>query len=76
MTLPFELTDAQIGFGLLAISEIIGMSKLRSNSILQLVLHMLMELFPYELQRREPPTRSNRPRLKRDSRGRYTRNED
>lgn len=76
MALPFELTDAQIGFGLLAMSEIIGMSKLRSNSILQLVLHMLMELFPYELQRREAPTRNNRPRLKRDSRGRYTRNED
>lgn len=71
MALPVDNTDALIGFGLLAISEVIGMSRLKSNSILQLVLHMLMELFPYELQRREPPTYKNRPRLKRDSRGRY-----
>lgn len=71
MTVPVDNADALIGFALLAISEIIGMSRLRSNSILQLVLHMLMELFPYELQRREPATRKNRPRLKRDSRGRY-----
>lgn len=52
-------------------SEAVGMSKLRDNSLLQLILHMGQELFPYELKRKEPPTRANRPRIRRDSRGRY-----
>lgn len=68
-----DQTEAMVGFGLLVVSELIGMSRLKSNSILQLVLHMAQELFPYELQRREPASRSNRPRLQRDSRGRYVR---
>jgi hypothetical protein len=63
--------EALIGFALFAISELIGMSKLKDNSLLQLLLHMAGELFPYELQRREPATRHNRPR-RRDSRGRFT----
>jgi hypothetical protein len=71
MQLPIDNTEALIGFGLFIASELIGMSKARDNSLLQLVLHMASELFPYELQRREPANRSNRPRLKRDSRGRY-----
>lgn len=71
MQLPTENAEAWIGFGLFVLSELIGMSKARDNSLLQLVLHMASELFPYELQRREPASRSNRPRLKRDSRGRY-----
>ncbi|MEB3275376.1 MAG: hypothetical protein VKM92_00260 [Cyanobacteriota bacterium] len=49
------------------------MSKAKDNSILQLVLHMAQELFPYELKRREPPTRQSRPRTRRDSQGRYIR---
>jgi hypothetical protein len=63
--------EALLGFALFAISELIGMSKLRDNSLLQLLLHMASELFPYELQRREPAGRHNRPR-RRDSRGRFT----
>ena len=62
--------EALIGFALFAISELIGMSKLKSNSLIQLLLHMASELFPYELQRREPATRHNRPR-RRDTRGRF-----
>jgi hypothetical protein len=71
MQLPIDNTEALIGFGLFIASELIGLSKARDNSLLQLLLHMASELFPYELQRREPASRSNRPRLKRDSRGRY-----
>lgn len=56
-------TEVYIGFGLFVLSEIIGMSKLRDNSLLQVILHMAAELFPYTLERREPPTRANRPRI-------------
>jgi hypothetical protein len=55
-------TEALIALGLFVASEVIGMSKARDNSLLQLVLHMAMELFPYEVKRREPATRINRPR--------------
>lgn len=72
MPLPIDNTEALIGFGLFAASELIGLSRARDNSVLQLLLHMLSELFPYEVQRRTP-TYANRPRLKRDSRGRYVR---
>lgn len=54
-----------IGWGLFALSELIGMSKFRDNAVLELVLHIAQELFPYEVQRREPPTRANRPRPRR-----------
>lgn len=60
---PQDNTDLYIGFGLFVISEIIGMSKLKDNSLLQIILHMAAELFPYTLERRQPPTRANRPRL-------------
>ena len=53
--------EVYIGFGLFILSELIGMSKARENSVLQLLLHMARELFPYQLERREPPSRSNRP---------------
>lgn len=62
--------EALIGFALFFASELIGMSKLKDNSLLQLLLHMASELFPYDLQRREPAGRHNRPR-RRDSRGRF-----
>lgn len=55
--------EVYIGFGLFILSEIIGMSKARDNSVLQLVIHLARELFPYTLERRQPPTRANRPRL-------------
>jgi len=32
---------------------------------------MASELFPYEVQRRQPATRANRPRRRRDERGRF-----
>ena len=65
-------TEALIGLGLFLASELIGMSKLKDNSVLELLLHMARELFPYELKRREPPSRTNRPRRHRDERGRFT----
>ena len=65
MTPPADHADLLIGFGLFVASELIGMSKLRENSLLQLGLHMARELFPYELHRRQPPTRDNRPRITR-----------
>ena len=39
-------TTAAIAIGVAAASEIIGMSKMKDNSILQLVLRMLTILFP------------------------------
>lgn len=73
MTIPSppENADALIGFALFVLSELIGMSKARDNSILQLVLHMASELFPYEVRRREPATRGNRPRVRRSSNGQF-----
>ena len=65
-----EHTEVYVGFALFVASEVIAMSKLKSNSILQLFLHMARQLFPYELQRKEPPSRTNRPR-RRDEQGRY-----
>lgn len=74
MTLPSPPENAEvwIGFGLFILSELIGMSKARENSLLQLLLHMGAELFPYEIQRREPASRSNRPKLKRNANGQFT----
>ena len=71
LELAMEHQEALIGFALFALSELIAMSRLKDNSVLQLVLHMAGELFPYELQRRQPPTRQNRPRRKRDANGRF-----
>lgn len=71
MTAP-DNTEALIGFGLFALSELIALSKARDNSLLQLVLHMAQELFPYEVRRREPVSRANRPRVRRASNGRFS----
>lgn len=65
-------SELLIGLGLFVLSELIGLSKLKDNSVLGLLLHMAQELFPYELQRREPPTRQSRPRRRRDANGRFT----
>jgi len=70
--LPVDNPEVLIGFGFFIASELVGMSKLKENSLLQLVLHMASELFPYEVKRREPATRANRPRRRRDERGRFT----
>lgn len=71
MNLSTDNTEALIGFGLFALSELIALSKARDNSVLQLVLHMAQELFPYEVKRRAA-TRANRPRVGRASNGRFT----
>lgn len=46
-----DLMDAHqtqyIGLALFVVSELIGMSKLRSNSLLQLVLAAALRSFPY-----------------------------
>jgi hypothetical protein len=51
-----EMDSAQyaalVGLGLFVASEVIGMSKLRSNSVLQLVLAAAMRAFPYSPKRR------------------------
>jgi len=63
MTAPTpDNSEVWIGFGLFLASELLAMSKAKDNSVLQLLLHMARELFPYEMKRREPPSRSNRPR--------------
>jgi hypothetical protein len=51
-------TEALIGLGLFVASELIGLSKLKSNSILQLLLAAAMRSFPYELRKREEPKRT------------------
>lgn len=51
-------TEVLIGLGLFAASELIGLSKLKSNSILQLVLGTAMQAFPYELKRRGTTARA------------------
>lgn len=71
MTPPTENTELWIGFGLFIASELLALSKAKDNSVLQLLLHMARELFPYELQRREPAKRSNRPRRRRDANGQF-----
>jgi len=45
-------TAALIGLGLFVASEIVGMSNLRANSLLQLVLAAAMRAFPYRSNRR------------------------
>lgn len=57
-------TPTLIGFGLLIISEILGMSRFKDHSILQLILHLAQERFPYELKRKQA-TADNRPQLRR-----------
>lgn len=44
--------EVLIGFALFVASELIGMSRLKSNSVLQLVLTAAQRMFPYELKRK------------------------
>jgi hypothetical protein len=46
-------TEVLVGLGLFVASELIGMSRLKSNSVLQLVLMTAQRAFPYELKRKE-----------------------
>lgn len=43
-------TAAMIGIGLYALSEIIGLSKYRANSVIQVVLEVLMRIFPRKIK--------------------------
>ena len=43
-----QIKPEYIGFGLFIVSEIIGMAKLRPNSITQLMLQLLRQTFPYK----------------------------
>lgn len=62
--------DALIGFGLFALSELIGLSRMRSNTVLQLLLTAAMRAFPYEIQQRQPEQRRLFGKVKGDRRGR------
>ena len=44
-----------IGLGLFVISELIGMSKLKSNSVLQLLLMAARQAFPYGAKKSSNP---------------------
>lgn len=50
-----DQTFALIGLLLFCASEAIGLSKLRSNSVVQLILQIAMRAFPYEPRARETP---------------------
>jgi hypothetical protein len=65
--------EVLIGLALFVASELIGLSRLKSNSILQLVMLAAMRAFPYELKRRgtvelpkvpKAPVRRTAPRRK------------
>ena len=49
------------GFGAFALSEIIGMSKFRENSVLQILIRVLQDAFPYEMKRRQQNALPSRP---------------
>lgn len=42
------LKPEYIGFALFIVSEIIGMAKVRPNSVTQLALQLLRQAFPYQ----------------------------
>jgi hypothetical protein len=52
-------TEIWISFGLFIASELIAMSRLRENSVLQMLLNYASKAFPYTLQRKDqtPPVR-------------------
>ena len=49
-------TEVLVGLGLFVASELIGMSKLKSNSVLQLVLGSAMRAFPFEVRLKSAET--------------------
>ena len=58
-----ENTELLIGLGLFALSEAIGLSRAKENTVLQMVLKIAMRAFPYEI-RGEDSRKDHR--LKRD----------
>ena len=40
------------------VSELIGLSKFKSNSVLQLLIAAAMRAFPYEVKKKDPPKRN------------------
>lgn len=56
MTDPSSPIDPQIGlyvgWAVFAFSELVGISKLQENSIIQVVLHIANAAFPFEVKRR------------------------
>ena len=61
-----DRTELWVAVGLFIFSELVGMSKAKDNSLTQVALRALTNMFPLEIK-----TKSTR-RLKRDSRGRFT----
>jgi hypothetical protein len=61
-----ENMEVLIGFGLFALSELIGMSKYKDNSVLQVLLRSASTVFPYELKHKTK--KKSRPR---DRHGRF-----
>jgi len=54
-----EHSELLIGLALFVASELIGMSRLRSNSLLQIALTAAMRAFPYEMKKRPPVSPGN-----------------
>lgn len=54
-----DQTAVMIGFGLFFLSEAIGLSKYKANTVVQMLLTIAMRAFPYEIRRieEEPPKR-------------------
>ena len=61
-----DRTELWVAVGLFIFSELVGMSKAKDNSLTQVALRALTNMFPLEIKTK--PTR----RLKRDPRGRFT----
>lgn len=61
-----DKTELWVAVGLFIFSELVGMSKAKDNSLTQVALRALTNMFPLEIK-----TKSTR-RLKRDPRGRFT----
>lgn len=73
---PAFHTDTAIALSLFVLSELIGASKLKDHGVLQLILHLGRELFPYQ-PKTGRATRHNRPgRRRRDEHGRFLPDED
>lgn len=58
-------TEVLIGLGLFVVSELIGMSKMRENSVLQLLLAAARRAFPYDVTVQPHNDKQNRRRNRR-----------
>jgi hypothetical protein len=68
-----DKTELWVAVALFVASEVIGMSKAKDNSILQLLLRTTRTFFPLEVKLKSsnsPTKKSNR--VKRDENGRFT----